>query len=230
MPVHLLTAILMLVATLMAASPSNAGIRDLAKSAKEKAAKATGQKSADQPCAEFDAKFEGTTIELTGDVLDRLLAGRKAAQPTADEVAKLLARRVAIQKEIDELNGKHGDAIAENENRRAEVRNCITMALDGIKQRKVQTEMANNMPNPRSAEKILKLTAAFNDAQMKGDTAEVHRLQKEMGSMFEATHADSLEAEKQCGPIPPLHPVKAKIDALNLPPSTRRSATWRPRP
>jgi hypothetical protein len=217
MPVRLPTAILMLVATLIAASPSHAGIRDLAKSAKEKAAKATGQKSADQPCTGLDARFDDTTVELTGDVLDKLLAGRKAARPMSEELAKLLARRVAIQKEIDDLRDKNGEAISENENRRAEVRSCRTMALDGIRQRKFQTEMANTMANPRSAEKTLKLTAAFNDAQMKGDTAEVNRLQKEMWAAYEPTHTDSMEAERQCGGMPALHPAQARIDALNLP-------------
>jgi len=215
MPVHLLAAVLVLAATPIAISPAHAGIRDLAKSAKEKAAKATGQKSADHPCTGMDAQFSETTIELTGDVLDKLLASRKATQPMRDELAKLLARRVTIQREIEDLRGKHGDAIVENENRRAEFRSCMNSTLEGIKQRKVQTEMANTMANPRSAEKLLKLTAAFNDAQMKGDTAEVNRLQREMGSLFDATHADSLEAEKQCGRMPALHPATVKVDALN---------------
>jgi hypothetical protein len=197
------------------------GIRDLAKSAKDKATKVAGQKSSAKPdggasgSVGQDIRFDDTMLELGGDVLDKLLACRQEAAPLLDERAALVARRDVIQKEIDALSEKHGDAIAENSNQRAEAQNCADMALDEARQQKIQAAMAEGMANPRSMEKVAKLTAAMNDAQFKGDTATVRRLGKEVDAMYAPTRADTLAAETKCGRLPALHPAKLRIDALD---------------
>ncbi len=216
LPARLLAAIVMLAAVPgFAGSPAFGGIRDMVKSAKGKAAQAAAQKPANQAGkAGRDVEFDDTVRELAGDLLDKLIACRKAAEATTKGRPALVERRDAIPREINELSGKHGGAIFENANKRGEVDNCMGMALQEIKDRKVQEEQQRILANPASAEKLLKLSAAMNDAQLKGDTATVNRIMKEVDALYAPTHADTLVAEKKCGPMPALHPAKVKIDAL----------------
>jgi hypothetical protein len=194
---------------------AHAGLRDLAKSAKDKAAKATGQKQEPSSTqAGPPVVFDDTMLELDGALLAKLIASRKQANAATQGRAAAVARRAAVTGEIDELAGKHGGAIAENQNQRYEVENCITGELSEIKSRRWEADRDRMMANPASAEKLVKLTVALNEAQLKNDTAEVARLTKQMEALVGPTHADTLAAEKKCGPKPPLHPAKVKSDAL----------------
>ncbi len=205
-------ALVLTVAASLAGGPAGAGIRDMVKSAKDKATKSTGQKSA--PQAGQAIEFDDTMVELTGEVLDKLNAARKAAAATTQGRPTLVARRNAIPGEIDPLSGKHGGEISENHNRRSEVENCVAMALEEIRSQRFQAEQQRIMANPASAEKMLKLTVALNDAQLKGDQVAIERLTKELAAMTGPTKADTLAATKKCGPMPAVHPAKVKIDAL----------------
>ena len=197
------------------AAGAHAGLGGIVKSAKDKAAKVTGQKPADPGgLTPRKVQFDDTIVELTGPRLDQLIAARHQAISGFKERPGLVKRQGDIKTEIDALGEKHTEAITENENKRYEVKNCMGMAVDEIRQRKMQDMQQQMMANPRSAEKLLKLTAAINDAQMKGDTASVRRLGQESDQMFAATHADSLEAQKKCGPMPAPHPAALKIAAL----------------
>lgn len=195
----------------LAGGPARAGIRDMVKSAKDKA-KSTGQKPAPQTGQAI--QFDDTMIELTGDVLDKLIACRKGTAAITQGRPAMVARWNAIPGELDELRSKHGNAIAENENKRSEVESCTRAALEEIRSERMRTEQQKVMANPASAEKLLKLTAAINDAQLKGDKAAVDRLTKEMMAQYDPTRADTLAVMKKCGPVPPVHPAKAKIEAL----------------
>jgi hypothetical protein len=211
------TAIVMLAALMAAATASQAGIRDLAK----KAVKSTGQKAPEASSqAGENVKFDATTVELDGAVIDKLLAAHKASVSAAGTSATsgrpaLVHRRDANRAEADELKDKFGGKIWDNTNDRANWRGCVDGELGQIQNRKQQEQMQKMMADPRSADKILKLTAAMNDAQLKGDKAEVERLQKQMLEMTAATHADTVAAEKKCGPEPPILPAAARIAVLD---------------
>jgi len=208
---RVLVAALVLAASL-ACSPAQAGIRDMVKSAKDKVTKPTDQKPAAQ--AGQAIKFDDTMVELTGEVLDKLVAARKATAATTQGRTTMAARWSAIPEEINALSSKHGGEISENENKRGEVESCIKGALEKIRSQRFQAEQQRIMANPASAEKLLKLTAALNDAQLKGDQVAVERLTKEIQALYDPTRADTLAVMKQCGPMPPIHPAKLKIDAL----------------
>jgi hypothetical protein len=208
----LLTALALAVASSLAGGPAAAGIRDMVKSAKDKATKPTGQKPAQQVGQAIE--FDDTMVELTGDVLDKLIAARKATAATTQGRPAMATRWTAIPEEINVLSGKHGGEISENYNKRSEVESCISGALQEIRSQRFEAEQRRIIANPASAEKLLKLTVALNDAQIKGDQAAVDRLTRELEALYAPTRADTLAAMKNCGPMPPVHPAKVKIDAL----------------
>jgi hypothetical protein len=212
---RLLTIVVMVAAPVVMATTAHAGLGGLVKSGKDKAAQAVGQKPA-QPSAQGGqaVQFDDVTLELTGDLLDKLIACRKAANEATKDRSSLVQRQEQIKSEIDALSSKNGDAITQNENKRSDVASCQKGAFDELEREKAKAEQQQIMANPQSAEKLLKLTAAMNDAQMKGDTATVNRLQKEMMARYGATHADSLAVEKKCGAIPAIHPAALRIEAL----------------
>ena len=203
--------------TLCLAPPARAGLGGLVKSAKDKAAKATGQKETAPPAqAGGPVQFDDTTLELTGGLLDKLMACRKAADAEAkpQERKALNDRRDAITKEISDLSTRNGDAITANRDKRSNVGNCMEEALREIKEQKQKAMQQQILANPASGEKLARMSADMSQAQVKGDTATVARIQRQMEDMFSATHADSLEAGKKCGPMPALHPAAVRIEAL----------------
>lgn len=216
-PVRRLVPFCLLTAALLAGPTApQAGIRDLAKSAKDKAAKATRQRPAEAPGhAGETVAFDETTLELTGALIDKLVAARNASASTASGRPALVKRRDANRTEAGALKDKHGGEIWDNANSRANAQGCIDGALQDMQRQKQEAEMKKMMADPRSSEKILKLTAAMNDAQLKGDQAEVTRLHKQLTDLYGATHADSVAAEKKCGGMPPLHPAAARIAVLD---------------
>ena len=85
----------MLAATLsLTSSSARAGIRDLAKKAK---GTVTAPATAQQP-PRGAPQFDDTMLELTGDLLDKLLACHKPAEAIQQELKKLRARQEAIRK------------------------------------------------------------------------------------------------------------------------------------
>lgn len=215
---RVVTVALLSAATLaLNGAPVRAGIGGAIKAAKDKAAKAAGRKQAESPVTTGSTvQFDETTLELTGDLLDKLIQCRKAAEAEArpQDRQALVERRDAITKEIGALSAKNGDAIAANANQRGTWTNCMSVALDEIRKKKGEALAQQIMANPASGEKLARLSAEMQQAQMRGDTAAVARLQRETDAMFGPAHADSLAAEKECGPLPPLHPAAVRIEAL----------------
>jgi len=210
--VRAVTALLALAVALgFTARPSHAGLGGLVKSAKDKA---TGQKPAAQTAQGGNVAFDETKIELTGDVLDKLLACRKPAAQTLKERKAMAERLSAIPGEINELRAKYDGAIADNENKRYEVESCRSAAFHELKNQKTQAMQQQMLANPASAEKMARMSVALNEAQIKGDTATFNRVSREIEAMYGPSHQDSLAVDKKCGAMPALHPQKVKLDAL----------------
>lgn len=212
---RVLSVVVLLAATLGLTGAAEAGLGSLTKSAKDKAAKATGQQPAEPAAKGQDVKFDENTRELTGSFLDSLIACRKAADKPLQGRPELAARQAAITKEFDELSAKNGEAIQANSDKRNQVESCWSTALGEIQRQRQQAEMQRLLANPASGEKLAKLNLAMSQAQAAGDTATFNRLMKQIEAMYSPTHADSLAVRKQCGPIPAIHPAKVRMDAIN---------------
>jgi len=213
--VRLFTVTVLATAGLAAAgATAHAGLGSLTKSAKDKATK-TVEKAASPGTAGAAPQFDQTTLELTPARLDQLIACRKAANDALKDRPKLVERANQIQKELDELRAKNGDAITANDNQRHEVDNCRSSAFEVLKQQKVHEAITNMQANPEMMRKVSEISAQAAQASAAGDTAKMLRLNDELYRAIGIGRADTLAIDKKCGVMPPVHPAKAKIDALD---------------
>jgi hypothetical protein len=208
---RVVTLALVAAVTGLAPLPAHAGLGSMVKSAKDKATQATGQK----PAKGSPPKFDETTVELTGDMLDKLIACRKAANEVTKDRQKLVERSNQIQKELDDLQAKNHEAIIANTNKRGEVQNCRSVAFDELKQQKMMHIQERVQSNPQLIQRLSTVTAELSQAMAAGDTAKTSRLQQELDQIMGFTRADTLAIDKKCGQVPPVHPAQLRIDALN---------------
>jgi hypothetical protein len=198
----------------LAAPPAGAGIRDMVKSAKDKAAKATGDKPAAGPTVAVPT-FDQRTLELTDARVAQVLAGLKAAAPHIEQRKKILARQEALKLQIEELNARHGEAIGANMAKRDEVKGCIHDAIQERQRAELEDAIRNPQAHMDKHKKIAELTVKSVDAQAKGDTALVRKISREMEAITAATPADSAAARARCGSPPPPLPAGIQLDQLN---------------
>ena len=205
---------LTLVAALSGLQPAAvlAGLGGLTKSVKDKATQAA---KPTQPAKGTPPQFDATTVELTGDMLDKLIACRKAANEVTRDRPKRVERSAQIEKELNELQGKNHDAIFENGNQRNEVQNCRSGEMERLKQEKIGQLMVRAQGNAQLIQKLTDVSMATSQAQAAGDTAKASRLQQELYQLAGFTRADTLAIDKKCGQVPPVHPAQIRIDALN---------------
>ena len=202
----------LVVASSLAGPPATAGIRDMVKSAKEKAAQKAEPKSGGARGCE-QVEFSNAVLELTGERLDKLIAGLKASDPTRAGQGQLILKQDQLRTQISELRDKHGEAIAESRSKQDEAEACYREAIEEGRRRRFEADQAKMMANPASAEKLLKLIARLNDAQLKGDKEAEKKAQQELDAMMSPSRADSLAARLKC-PTPTPHPQAVRMDAL----------------
>lgn len=206
-------------ASCLAGAPAGAGIRDMVKSAKDKAVKGAGQKPAPGDAGAVPA-FDDRTLELTPGVLDKLLAGLKAGAAFTADRPGLVARQQALDTEIGNLNTRHGEAFAAFTQKRDEQQYCMHDALEERRRQKFEELMQQGLANPASMEKRARLGVSMNEAQIRGDTASVRRIMGELQAMDAPTREDSLAARKKCGAPPPAPPAYLRLQAAQAEMST----------
>lgn len=210
---RLVVAALVLVVGL-AATPAAAGIRDMVKSAKDKAVQKTGQKSAGtQATPGAVPVFDDRTLELTEARVAQVLKGMNAGAAFTADLPRLVARQQALNEEIGNLNDKHGNAIEAFRQKREEHASCFDEEIEASRRQRFDDMMRQGMANPASMQKIAELTVRLNEAQVKGDTAAVRTLSKEMEAFNAITPADSLAGRKKCGAPPPPPPAFLRREA-----------------
>ena len=187
----------------LAVSPVTAGLRDKIKSAKDKAVTGGRQKPGENTARPgAPPAFDDRTLELTEARLDQLLKGLKAsAAITADRPA-LVTRQDRLQRELEELQGKHGEKIGEYISQRDAARQCLTEGVEEGRSKRFEAMMQKGMADPNSLRHIAELSVRLNEAQMKGDSVAIRKAQAEMGKITAPTREDTLYARKQCGPGP----------------------------
>ena len=206
---------LVIVATLLIAiPPAPAGIRDMVKSAKDKAVQKTGLKPAANPARPGAVpEFDDRVLELTDVRIGQLLKGLKAGAAFTADLPRLVARQQALNEEMMKLNDTHGTAISDYTQKRDAQKDCFKSALEESQKKQFQDMMQQGVANPALLQKMAELGVRFNDAQMKGDTAAVRLITAEMEAMNAYTPADSLAARKKCGAPPPPLPAFLRLEA-----------------
>lgn len=210
----IVAALALAVASSLAVVPAGAGIRDLVKSAKDKAAQKAGQKPAAAAGAPGAVPvFDDRVLELTDARVAQVLKGLKAGAAFTADLPGLVGRQNALNQELQKLNDTHGAAISEYEQKRDAQRECFGETLRESRDQRHQALIEQRQSDPALLKKLAELSVRYNEAQVKGDTAAVRRIAAEMAGATDYTPADSLAAKKKCGAPPPPLPAAARRDA-----------------
>jgi len=158
--------------------------------------------------------YNDVVIEITDARLDGFIAGLKAGRDVMQGHDELVTRRGDLQDQISAIMDKDGKAVDASRDAMQKVRQCRDQEYRDMEHEHSQKLQQQMMSDPAAREKLIRQSQEMSMAQSKGDTATVARIQREIGATAGLSKADSLEAEKQCDPMPKPHPSAAKVEAL----------------
>jgi len=209
-------------------APAQAQIPNPLRKAKEKAGQAiTGQR----PAASGPIKFDNVMVELTPQVLDRVVLGLRARASIKGSGgrsgAALRRRSQELHEESEALLRDRGDERSEFTNKLREAQNCRNEVLEGIEnqhsqdmQRRFMSMTGANLQGDRSAnarfmQEFQRISMERSAAAAAGDTARSSKAQAEYNKLMGIDpKADSAKANAQCRlPTPP--PWLARADAAS---------------
>lgn len=199
------------------ATAAHAGFGDLVKKAKDKAAQAVVGKPAGASqagSATSPPVFTDEMLELNEPRLGQVLKGLEAGNRALAGRAPLVAKRDKLRNEAGTLADQHGKAMDEAREKRDKAETCWRDFLDERKSERDEQMQQKMMNDPAMREQMLALAMEMAEAQAAGDTAAMARLTRRAAAMSEPTREDSLAAKQKCGPVPPLHPMDLKVQAL----------------
>ncbi len=206
-----------LIVALVAAPPAQAGLGSVIKSATTKAAKKVGQRveptTAAPSAPGAPPTFDETLLELNAGQLDHVLAGFKAARGANQGRGELVARKAKLQDEAGALSEKFGPAIDAAQRKHNDAERCWREELDQRQEANQKAIEQKMRSDPAMQQKMMAMATQLGQAQARGDTAAMLRIQAEFG-LSGLTHADTLAAQQKCGAMPPLHPAQAQIESL----------------
>jgi hypothetical protein len=210
-----LTALVLTTAVAQAQLP---GLRRKLKDAGRQAA--TGQPAQRQP------NFDNTVLELTPQVVTRLIAGlearSRAVGPGGQTVADLRRRAAAASDEAATLNNQHSDDREQWQNANGAAENCVSEQLNTVEQQHAQQMQQRfvsmtGVNTPEKTKFMQDYTAATQEAQqaaMASDTAGLRRAQVKINRLMGIdAHADTVRARATCH-VPAVPAWMQRADSL----------------
>lgn len=155
-------------------------------------------------------------VELTPDVLDKVIAGKQAGKQFATSPAGPAAIRRQHDEALrraDDFHTQNGSVIEAWEERLRRQRECVDSsygAFDELRSNEFQDRMAKD---PALMQRIIALTPRIAAAQQRADTAELGRLTAELKALKAPTAADSAAVRRTCA-LPPPPPAYAQAKAM----------------
>ena len=209
-------AVLLCIIALAAAAPARAGIRDLVKKAKDKAAQATGKKEeAAAPAPADKVEFNDVILELTKARLERIVAAFNAASAASAGRPALVEKLNQVSMERHEVFQKNEEAIRATRGKRDDVEVCYHDGYQEAHDRRSEEFQQKALTDPAIREKFTRAAQEHNAAVARGDSAAIQKVQETMLSVIAPTHEDTLQVRQKCGPIPPRLAAEDKLDALD---------------
>ena len=210
-----LTALVLTTAVAQAQLP---GLRRKLKDAGRQAV--TGQPAQRQPT------FDNTVLELTPQVVTRLIAGlearSRAVGPGGQTVADLRRRSAAASDEAATLNNQHSDDREQWQNANGAAENCVSEQLNTVEQQHAQQMQQRfvsmtGVNTPEKTKFMQDYTAATQEAQqaaMASDTAGLRRAQVKINRLMGIdAHADTVRARATCH-VPAVPAWMQRADSL----------------
>jgi hypothetical protein len=221
------------VAAIAAPVPAHAQFGKLIKKAKEKvvgdkdsSAAAESSGGASGPLQFRDAKFDADVIELTPEVLDRVMRGMSVEVAVLKRSAvsgKNLSDEVeSANKEYDQIGKDHPDEERQAwEESNSRINACISEKVDAVSEQHRDEAQARILSDPALRQKMADITMKASDASQRGDTAAVRKYMAELDEVTNpAAKEDSAAARKQCGTPAPKPAWLVRQEEL----ATQRSA------
>jgi len=173
-------------------------------------------------------RFDDVTVELTNNRISQIIRGLSAGRAVLDGAngspgrATLVTRRDDAARKSAELSQSNAKAFDAYYQKRDASERCRNDAISASRDKKQaaaeqrQKEFQQKaMSDPAFREKAMAVAQKIAAAQQKGDTAEMKRLMTEMGGVADDPKADSLAADKVCGPAPAKPAAMAQVEQLD---------------
>lgn len=206
---------LALLAVLAFPSESRAQLGGLVRKAADAAARKAGDESGLNAALEGEnVTYTDVVLELTPERVDKLIAGFNAGKAKLAGRPALVNKRDAAADRLSTLIDRSGKDIDALRDRRNQVENCRSEAFGEIEDTKTDALPARVMSDPALMQKMQDLAMRLGEAQMKGDTATLAKLNREIKALSAPTAADSAAVTTKCGPVPPPSPAELQIKAL----------------
>jgi len=157
-------------------------------------------------------QFNNVTLELNAERVDQIIRGLNAGRAVLDGAngspsrAALIAKRDEVSNKSAALSQDNSKAFDAYNQKNDAIHRCRNDAINtsrskrqaGADQRNKELQ-AKAMSDPAFREKAMAIAQKMGAAQARGDTAEMKRLQAELGLVADDAKADSLAADKSCG-------------------------------
>ncbi|HET9327880.1 MAG TPA: hypothetical protein VFQ05_14025 [Candidatus Eisenbacteria bacterium] len=200
------------------ASPTEAGIGDLMKKAKDTATKATGQKAtapAAAPAEGAKVVYDDVTLELTEERLDRVIATLEKSRAAGSGRAEKAAKLDQLHADREAIWEKNGDKIEATRNKRGDVEVCYTDGYQKITEQRMEEYRQKALTDPAIREKFTKAAQEYNAAAAAGDSTAIAKLHQVLQGEVLPTREDSAAVRKQCGPLPPKSAAESQVEQLD---------------
>lgn len=187
-------------------------------------------RAVEQPKPQCQAvAFDSVVQELTAARLEQVMKGLRARRQVMDGQRgapgwnALVSRRDAAANTAADLVNRKGPEMDAYRESKTRVDQCREEAFNERRQANRQANMQRAMSDPDFMRQTAELAQRVMEAQQRGDTAEVIRLNQQAAALLEGpTRADTIAVDRHCGrpPTPPasiaqLDSLRALEDSLN---------------
>lgn len=200
--------------------PVGAQIPNVRRRAQDAAVRAAGVDTQPNPCRRT-VVFDSVMLELTSPRLEQVLKGLRARRQVlngrrgAPSWNAMVTQRDAAANAAADLLDRKGpemDAYRERLNR---ITQCRDSAFSEKRQAKREASMQRTMTDPDFMRQTTELAVRVAEAQQKGDTAEMMRLNGQLVALLEGgTREDTLAVDRHCGRLPAPPASLTQLDSL----------------
>jgi hypothetical protein len=168
-------------------------------------------------------EYDAVTLELTAERLEGVVRGLTAGRAALEGRTTLVARRDEVVNKRTDLSDKNQKLLSDYTKNNDEKNRCRYQAMYASReqrhkaeQQRMQEYQAKALSDPVYRDKVMAISQKMAAAQQRGDTTELKRLAGELGLKEDDTKADTLAADKACGPALAKPAVLVQIDQLDV--------------
>jgi uncharacterized coiled-coil protein SlyX len=208
---------LVLALALAAPSPTQGGIGNPIKKAKDAVTKEAKKETKSEPEAKPCPApvFDDVTIELTEARVTRMIAGYQKMEVSLAPRQDLVMKRNKAMEERNAIWDKNGEKIQALEQKREDAKGCYQHGYQVAQEKKMQEYSQRAMSDPKLMETYKNLAMKNNAAAAAGDTAAQNQIYAGMYAEMLPSSEDSAAVRKSCGPMPPRTKEEGQLDALD---------------